>query len=192
MIYAIVFAAGSTALARTSKALQAETRDALHRYGVYRVHISSNPENWPGSSLDRNYLKNVQNVHLRITPPLGFPFDWFNLNAEVELVGGPLKTLNRLVEAIEKPKTCHLQLATATTPAFLSHTLEAIRLRQFERVHVELVKLWNGIPRASSGLCYFADEAIDIVRYMLGPKERSDKTPKVTVVHVNRDGNLHS
>ena len=204
MIYALVFAAGSTALARTSKALQAETWDALHRYGVYRMHISSDLEDWyrvhisagpedrQGSRMDCNYLKNVQNVHLRITAPVGFPFDWFNLGSEVEIVGGPLKTLNRLVKAIEKPKTCHVQLTTITTAAFLSHTLEAIRFRDFERLNVELFKFWHGIPRAPSGLYYSDDEVIDIVSHMLGPKEGLDKTPKVTVVLVNKDIKLHS
>ena len=44
MIYAPVFAAGSVALTRVSKALRNDTKGELYRHGVYRVHIRSSKE----------------------------------------------------------------------------------------------------------------------------------------------------
>ena len=47
MIYGSVFAAGSVALTRASKALHSDTERALYRHGVYRVYIGPNHVNSP-------------------------------------------------------------------------------------------------------------------------------------------------
>ena len=193
MIYAPVFASGSTALTRTSKALHKETWDALHRCGVYRVHINSDFEDWQGSDMVGKYLKNVQNVYLRITSSSNFPPRWYNMDSDAK--PDQLLALHRLVEAIEKPRTCRVQILMAITIPFLWKTVSAITwLRDFERVDVEFL---DHIMRPSLPDLYFVDDrvvemSVKFVRWVADTNEESGEKRKVRMVYMDRDIDLHS
>ena len=177
IIYALVFSAGSRALARTSKALHAETQDAFHRYSVFRLYVDPYFEYEDGIrkyNRCRTYLKNVQNLRIRITPPRGFPYHWFYEVTNSKAGSGPLKMLRQYAEAMDEPKTCRVQFDETIAQPFLWEMFDAMDwLRDFERVDVELMR--------SNG--YSKDEGVETVRQRLRPKEGSEGKPTVTVVY---------
>lgn len=79
MIYGPVFAVGSVALTRVSKALHSDTKRALYRNGVCRVHIESNQDLVsPGhfsthrktharETFPNEFLAKVENLQVRIS-----------------------------------------------------------------------------------------------------------------------------
>ena len=183
-IYALVFAEGSTALARSSKALHADTWDALHRYGIFRAHIQSASEDWGGCHMHRKHFKNVQNVHIRITPSSPYsPPPWWELRPHSRFLTRSVRIMHAFVNAIEKPKTCRIQINRLNSLVRVTLTLEAFTwLRNFERVDVELSpgpSPWNRYE--------FDDKAIDIIRDVLCPKDKSERSPEVTVVQMDRE-----
>ena len=197
MIYPAVFAAGSTALARASKALQAETWDALHRYGVWRVNIEADSEKWESGRIHHRYLTDVQTVHIRIIPPvLVSPNLWDEMNPDPMLLYRSLEALHRLVEWIHKPRTCRIQFTMAITSRFVSETLRRFAwwLSVFESVDVEFVSY------EKDDCCllligyyhYICDKAVEILLHSLCQEEEPEENwkTKVTVAFVNNDIDL--
>ena len=176
-IYALVFSSGSVALARTSKALYTDTWVALHRYGVYRVHVSTDPEHWNEAYVPREYLKPIQNVDIRITlPKLLGPYS-YRAESQWGSIDEPFRILHRQFQHIEKPKSCRVQFTRPCSEALFDQTLKAIAfLGQFELVDVELVNF----PR-------LIDDSNNYIRLDLFRKGGSRKKPKVTLVQVDRD-----
>lgn len=186
MIYALVFAAGRTALARSSKALHAETWDALHRYGALCVHVNSDFEDWDGSGWHWEYLKHVQNVRIRVSLPFGRAFE---LEPDSKLIRGPLEILSRLVKAIEKPKMCHVQVCAITSSGFTWDLLRAmVWMRNFERVDVEVFDLRKNTGGVLSKMFdHGGKKADNAIRRVLCPNKNSKKKPKVAVVRIDTD-----
>ena len=94
MIYSSVLATGSVALTRASKALHSDTKRALYRHGIFRVHIEADQKS---ATFPDKYLANVENLQVKIS---------FNQGATsgltASMLGARLGT---------KCRTIHLQLA---------------------------------------------------------------------------------
>ena len=161
-IYQPVFAAGKTDLTRTSKAMHADTKEALSRYGVYRLTIefareSENPPYYKYSLKDPNYglyhterqachllhprpgefLANVRRLSLSVvlrSPSLGRAIRYPCISS-----GILNQVLCDIVGTMRQPTHCRISLQLRRYRKILPEMFAALKqLRCFQSVDVEL------------------------------------------------------
>ena len=158
LIFAPVFAHGSVALTRASKALHESTKRSLYRYGVYRIHIKSKITTWNNGWFEEGWefeseaqgivpydlIAKVQNLEIRttvtytllydISPPL--TRDDIDASLNNDRCG---KIIGRLAAAMDNAKHCHIHLTRQTLNFIWTEKTRGLwSLAEFESVTVEL------------------------------------------------------
>lgn len=158
LIYAPVFAGGSVALTRASKALHESTKRSLYRYGVYRIHIKSKIIIWDNGWFDEGWefgseaqgivpydlIAKVQNVEIRTTVPYTLLDDISPPLTRDEIAASLNndrcgKIIGRLAAAMDSAKHCHIQLTRRALKHIWNERMRGLwSLAEFESVTVQL------------------------------------------------------
>ena len=158
IIYAVTCADGSVALTRASKAFHESTKRSLYQHGVYRINIEPTMIRWgwgyAGSELHRlevrsdiqkiipdEFIANVQNLQIRVTS-----FEDDSLIYTIDDVCAAYRNvrckmiMDRLAEAMDKTKHCHVQLNRDALTDFKNHCIEGLKsLKTFESITIEII-----------------------------------------------------
>ena len=215
-IYQSVFTAGKTDLTRTSKAMHADTKEALSRYGVYRLTIvfakkSEKPPYYKYSLKDRiyhlyhtekqtyhlshprpgNFLANVRRLSLSvilISPSLGPAFRYPCISS------GALDQVLCYIVAIMRQQThCRISLQLRRHRKIWPEMFAGLRqLRCFQSVEVELCHApWEiqnpSLWRYSNVYARDAGVAVEAVMSYLEP-EAGMTGPAVRLLRANLFG----
>ena len=127
LIYKDIFAAGATALTRTSKAIYADTKVALREWGIYRLQIECDKEGHVHpiyykeyqEDADKHYyilwqqpadmtLAKVRNLHLtiKVLGRWSWPQRSDQCTGDIQLD----QVLHELTLSMDKEKDCHVKL----------------------------------------------------------------------------------
>ena len=159
LIFAPVFAHGSVALTRASKALHESTKRSLYRYGVYRIHIKSKIITWNNGWFEEGWefgseaqgivpyalIAKVQNLEIRTTFRYTLPDDLSPAALTRDELAASFhndhcrKIIGRLAAAMDSAKHCHIQLTRRALKHIWDERMRGVwSLAEFESVTVEL------------------------------------------------------
>ena len=212
-----VFTAGQTALTRTSKAMHADTKEALSRYGVYRLtvefaRVSEKPPYYKYSLKNHiyhlyhtekqtyhlshprpgNFLANVRRLSLSVvlrSPSLGGAFRYPCIS------GGMLdQVLCDIVGIMGQHTHCHISLQLRRYRKIWPEMFAGLRqLRCFQSVEVELCHApWEiqnpSLWRYSNVYARDAGVAVEAVMSYLEPESAGMTGPAVRLFRTNLFG----
>ena len=207
MIYENLFVRGSVALTRASRALYAESKGSLNKYGACRVRVQQVCGRVDGYYITRytqdlrldlipSHVKTLAlTLHLeRICYPAARTYH------EVDELGD---LFSRIVDRLAKPLRCHLTLdfddlyKKRLDPAKIYRRFDALEvLRRFQAVTVEVSHgRWYNRDRSRAlheSHAYYYDSMFAKIKAILAPKDSSDPVPKIavfrTIRYVTADG----
>ena len=162
VVYGMVFAAGKTTLLRASKALWADSKDALFKHAVYRTVMEyddvHNIYRWDRfRRLRPSNLTNIQNIHVVIR--------WFIDDEDSDRCFSCYsqeKILNGLIGSMQNTKSCKLSFAVRNLAHLRekSDALESmVQLRAVEKVDVAIwMESWSvrqvALPKEPHVICF--------------------------------------
>ena len=138
MIYAPVFADGSVALTRASKAFRESTKRCLYQHGVYRVHVDPTTILGGNNLIPNDYIPKAQNLHIRVASL--HPHAMYGCLLAYDRVHYN-KVIGWLARVLKKHKHCHLQLTREALCIFKYQFIKGMRaLKIFESITVEIIE----------------------------------------------------